>query len=133
MFLLVAVAIYGRAKFSDEDTISKKPKEHTSTYSTPSLDELTPVNIEKTSNNYEELENKLLASAKHYDFNKEEDLIISLKEIKESNLIDNLVDLNNNLCDGYVTYDSVDEEYIPYIICGNDYKTSGFKEENLKK
>ena len=137
MFCLVAAAIYGRAKFSSDDDSVTTNVNNTTSYIEPSLDELTPVDIENTSNNYtgyEELENKLLASSKHYDFNKEKNIVISFKEIKDSNLIDNLLDPNDDtMCDGYVTYDSEKEEYKPYIICGNNYKTSGFEEELLKK
>lgn len=133
MFILVAVAIYGRAKFSNPT--DNKPESNASNEIdyTDSLDELTPVVIDKTSNQYIDLENRLEEAAKHYLFDKSENIVISLKELQEEYLLGELTDSDNNKCNGYVIYDSNEDTYLPYINCNEIYITKNFDKNLLKK
>ena len=133
MFVLVAVSIYGKAKLSNSDDKSIETNISDETDYIDSLDELTPVDINKTDNQYIDLENKLVEASKHYLFDKSENMVISLKDLQDEYLLGDLVDTNNNICDGYVMYNSNNDTYLPYINCNGMYKTKNFDNNLLKK
>lgn len=81
--------------------------------------------------NYINLEDKLKECAKNYVVNKaitEHKLIITFNKLKSENYIKKLINPHDETkdCNGYVVYNSSTNEYIPYISCGNDYKTSNY-------
>lgn len=79
---------------------------------------------------YYRVEQKLKKAAQKYDFDKDENNDISLKDLKIANLIDNLDDPNSNEeCNGYVLYTSVDKKYDVYINCSENYTTNGFNSD----
>jgi hypothetical protein len=126
MFILVAATIYGRAKLQGNNT------NNTNNYLdySNSINELKPADIEEP-NEYIKLENKLKEASEKYTFDKSENIIISLKKLKEEHLIDNLVDPNNSniKCDGYVVYNSTENKYTPYINCNGMYTTEAFNND----
>lgn len=129
MFILVAVIVYGRAKLSsDNNSIT----DNSNSIYTDSLDELTPVNIDKTSNEYKNLEKKLQDASKKYSFDKSNNIIVSLKKLQSEYLIGELIDSNNIKCDGYVIYNNDTNEYKPYINCEGMYVTENFNSDFLK-
>ena len=121
LFILVAVAIYGRVKLGN-DSFYTQPDVDVKDIST---DE---VSIEKE---YIILENKLKDASKKYSINKNNDAVITLKELQNANLINELEDPNdkNVLCNGYVVYISSNNQYLPFINCNGRYMTESYNFE----
>lgn len=124
LFILVAITIYGNAKLGN-DSFYEEPDVKVEEESTINDTKPTEIEIPKE---YVSLENKLKAAAKKYSFNRTENVIITLKELQDSNLIGNLADPNDNsiLCNGYVVYNTTEDKYMPYINCNGMYATESY-------
>lgn len=127
MFILVAVAIYWKAKFGSnklyEDPIQIEENQKTKV-------DVEPIQIE-IPKEYKNLEEKLVNASKKYAFDRNKNNIITLKQLQNSNLIGKLVDPNDSsvVCDGYVIYNSNTFVYNPYINCTGMYVTESYNSE----
>lgn len=108
-------------------------EEETEEYDETSNYEIVPNDI-TTSNNikdYINLEDKLKESAKNYVVNEAitgHKLIITFDQLKEKKYINKLISPHDDTykCNGYVVYNNITNEYIPYLNCGSYYKTSNY-------
>lgn len=128
LFILVAVAIYGRVKLGNE-----------SFYTEPDVDINKQENVNDSieiiiPKEYIKLENSLNETARKYNISKDKDQIITLKELQTNNLIGNIVDPNDNsiMCNGYVEYYSNLNQYTSYINCPGMYVTNLYNYEYEK-
>lgn len=83
---------------------------------------------------YTDLENKAVEGAEKYhdkyysDMQEKEKITVTLKTLKNHNMIDSIVDIKDNEnCTGYVIFTLQDEkiDYYPYLKC-NNYMTKGY-------
>ena len=120
LFILVAIAIYLKVKVGNnifyEEPIEEINQEEKIDYGS------TEVEIP---NEYLNIEKELMNAAKKYQFNKNQNTIITLKQLQDKNLIKKLIDPHDNTitCKGYVVYKNSNNEYIPYINCNGMYVT----------
>lgn len=125
LFILVAVTIYGRVKLGNESFYAQ-PDVDISEQDDEKYEEIT---INK---DYLTLENKIKDAARKYQFDKEYDMIITLKELQSKKLINDLVDPNSKeICNGYVLFVASEKSYIPYINCSG-YVTDSYNYEYEK-
>ena len=125
MFVLIGIAIYiNNNIINNSDIFPKQSEVKTTNYT------LVPNNFE-IPQEYKKIENKLKNASKKYNFNKKENVIISLNKLKKAGLISKLNDPNdkNISCNGYVVYDSELKEYKPYINCKGMYSTNNYNSE----
>lgn len=128
LFALVAITIYGRVKlgndsYYDEPDIEVEEKVEKNV--------ITPTKIE-IPKEYIKLEVKLKNAAKKYSYSKNENVVITLKELQDAYLIGTLYDPYDNtvICDGYVLYNKIEKSLTPYLKCEGMYITESY-DENL--
>lgn len=127
LFALVAITIYGSVKLGND-----------SYYDEPDVkiqddsEDLEPTKIE-VKEEYINLENKLEDAAKKYSFDTSKNIVITLSDLQDAKLIGDLIDPNDKsiLCDGYVVYNNVDNQFKPYINCNGMYTTESYDNKNL--
>lgn len=114
LFALVAAVIYWNAKIGNESFYDEPDVE---VEKQDSIEETEPTKLEVPTE-YMRLQNNLKNAAKNYSIDKKENVIITLKQLQNSNLIDKIVDPNNNTeCSGYVVYTVNNDKYTAYINC----------------
>lgn len=123
MFTLIIITIYINNNLTSNDNILKEETSST-------IETLKPTEM-KIPEEYLKLENKLKNSAKKYKINKNQNIIISLYQLKKDGLISKLIDPNDNKisCNGYVIYNSKSKEYTPYVNCNGMYSTNNYNSE----
>ncbi len=125
MFILVVIAIYINREFKNINNNNIQNIEQDITGYQPSMI--------KAPKEYQDIENRMKEAAIKYNNSEDENTVISLKQLQNSNLIGKIYDPNDNsiLCDGYVTYQSIDKSYTPYVYCKGMYTTELFDQSLL--